>query len=606
MTNKALLFLFFLFLSVGIASAEEAVKSYSGLAMHGTPKYADNATHLDYVNPDAPKGGTLRMAETGTFDTLNPYSIKGAAAAGLNLVYDRLMARVWDEPFTLYPLIAKKAIVPEDRSSITFELDPRARFHDGTPITADDVIFSFETLRDHGRPNMRQTYRLVDSVEKRGDNAVYFHFGKGHDRETAMIVAMMPVLSKKYWRERIATGKTFDSTTLETPLLNGPYRIYEFEPGRKIVYERVPDYWAASLLPNAGHYNFDRVIYEYFRDDTVAFEGFKSGNTDLRREWDAGKWAGAYDFPAAKEGKVALDSLPHGRPERTRAFIFNTRRAPFDDIRVRKAFDLLLDFEWANANLFHGQYKRIESYFPNAELAATGTPDALQRAILEPWKDKLPPEVFGPAYKAPFSGNPSQIRANMRAADLLLKEAGWVVENGKRVKNGKPLQFEILLGTPGDEKLTLHFRRALEKMGITPTIRVLDQAAYRGRLNEYDFDMTLYFWLSSLSPGTEQPLYWGCAAAAEPGRWNYAGICNPAIDSIAGSIAASTSREDLVARVRALDRILMHGHYMIPLYYVGTDYVAYWKPLRHPEKTPLYGTVLETWWMDMPPGTNGH
>ena len=604
--SKLALLTVFLLLSAGAANAAEAVKHYSGLAMHGQPKYADDAAHVDYVNPDAPKGGTLRMAETGTFDTLNPYGIKGAAAAGLNLVYDRLMARVWDEPFTLYPLIAKKAIVPKDRSSITFELDPRARFHDGSPITADDVIFSFETLRDHGRPNMRQTYRLVESAEKRGENTVHFSFKKGHDRETAMIVAMMPVLSKKYWSSRIASGKSFDSTTLEMPLLNGPYRITEFEPGRKIVYERVPDYWAADLLPNAGHYNFDKVIYEYYRDDSVAFEGFKSGNTDLRREWDAGKWAGAYDFPAVTSKKVALDSLPHGRPERVRAFIFNTRRAPFDDIRVRKAFDLLLDFEWANANLFHGQYKRIESYFPNAELAATGTPDALQLGILEPWKDKLPPEVFGPAYKAPVSGSPEKIRANMRAADALLKEAGWGVENGKRVKNGKPLQFEILLGTPGDEKLTLHFRRALEKMGIFPTIRVLDQAAYRGRLNEYDFDMTLYFWLSSLSPGTEQPLYWGCKAAKEPGRWNYAGICNQAIDSIAGSIAASTSREDLVARVRTLDRILMHGHYMIPLYYVGTDYVAYWKPLRHPEKTPLYGTVLETWWMDMPPGTNGH
>ncbi len=578
--------------------AQETENQYSGLAMHGKPKYNTEATHIDYANPDSPKGGTLRIAEIGTFDTLNPYSIKGKAAKGLNLTYDRLMARVWDEPFTMYPLIAKKAVVPEDRSSITIDLNTDACFHDGSPITADDVIFSFETLRDHGRPNMRNIYRLVESVEKRGKTVIHFSFGEGYDQETAMIIAMMPVLSKKYWAARAEQGKPFDSTTLDKPLLNGPYRIVEFDPGRRIVYERVPDYWAADLLTNVGHHNFERIVYEYYRDDGVAFEAFKTGNTNLRREWDAGRWASSYDFPAAREQKVKLDSLTHGRPERVRAFIFNTRRAPFDDIRVRKAFDLLFDFEWANENLFHGQYKRIESFFPNSELAATGEPDEMQQGVLQAWGDVLPPEVFGPTYKAPVSTGPEQIRANMRTADALLKEAGWVVENGKRMKDGQPLHFEILLGAPGDEKLTLHFKRALEKMGITPTIRVLDSAAYRGRLNEYDFDMTLYFWRSSLSPGTEQILYWGCDAAKEPARWNFAGICSEAIDSISQSIANAKSRESLVAHVRALDRILTHGHYMIPLYYAGKDYVAYWDPINHPENIPLYGMVLETWWMD--------
>ena len=568
-----------------------------GLAMHGTPKYGAAATHLDYANPTAPQGGTITMDAIGTFDTLNPYSIKGKAAQGLTLVYDRLMARVWDEPFTMYPLIAERIDVPEDRSSLTVHINPKARFHDGSPITADDVIFSFETLKTQGRPNMRQIYKLADKIEKRSDLTVYFHFGPGYDRETVMIFAMMPALSKKYWE-----GKIFDQTTLEIPLLNGPYKIAEIDPGRRIVYERVKDYWAKDLFPNVGHNNFDRVVYDYYRDDTVAFEAFKAHNTDLRREYDAGKWASAYDFPAVKDGRVIKAPLLHGRPERVRAFIFNTRRAPFDDIRVRKAFDLLFDFEWMNQNLFHGQYKRIASFFPNSELAATGTPSAEELKILEPWKDKLAPEIFGPAYQPPQQGE--KTRENMRKADQLLKEAGWVVDNGKRMKDGKPLKFEILLGAPEDEKIALNFKRALEKMGIEVAIRILDSAAYTGRLNEYDYDMTLYFWLSTLSPGTEQPLYWSCEAAKQPARWNFAGICDPAVDALAGSIASAKTREDLVTRVHALDRILTHGHYMIPLYYAGQDYVAYWPPVKRPDQTPLYGMVLETWWMDQPKPAN--
>jgi microcin C transport system substrate-binding protein len=568
-----------------------------GLAMHGQPKYTPKDTHVEYANPDAPKGGDITMAAIGTFDTLNPYSIKGKAAQGLNLVYDRLMTRVWDEPFTMYPLIAERVEVPEDRSSITVFINPKAKFHDGTPITADDVLFSFETLKTQGRPNMRQIYKLVDKAEKRDERTVYFHFGPGYDRETVMILAMMPVLSKAWW-----SGKTFDQTTLDIPLLNGPYKIKSFEPGRRIVYERVADYWAKNLLPNVGHNNFAHVTYDYYRDDLVAFESFKSGDVGLRREFDAGKWASeAYAFPAAKDGRTKLEALPHGRPEKVRSFIFNTRRAPFDDIRVREAFNLLFDFEWANHNLFHDQYKRINSYFPNSELAATGVPSAAEREILEKWRKDIPASVFGEAYKPPVSSTPQERRENMRKADKLLNNAGWLVVDGKRMKNGKPLTFEIMLGAPEDEKTALHFKRSLEKMGIDVRVRVLDAAAYIGRLNEYDFDMTLYFWLNTLSPGTEQPLYWSCHAAEEKSRWNYAGICNPAVDALAGSIASSTSREDLVTRVHALDRILTHGYYMVPISYNGVDYVGYWKPVQRPLKTPLYGMVIETWWMDTAP-----
>ena len=354
-----------------------------------------------------------------------------------------------------------------------------------------------------------------------------------------------------------------------SPSLNGPYRIAEIDPGRSITYERAPDYWAKDLLPNVGHYNLERITYDYYRDDTVAFEAFKSGDVDLRREFDAGKWASAYDFPALTQGKVIKEDVPHGRPEKVWGFIFNTRRAPFDDIRVRQAFDLLFDFNWANKNLFHGQYKRIDSYFPNSELAAP-----------QPKKESISP------------------RLKMRQADKLLKDSGWLVEKGKRVKDGTPLQFEILLDAPEHEKIALHFKRSLEKMGIEVLIRVLDSAAYRGRLNEYDFDMTLYFWRNSLSPGTEQMLYWSCEAANQPARWNFAGICEPEIDALAASIAQAKTREELISQTHKLDQKLLDGQYMIPLYYSGVDYVSYWKPIKRPKKTPLYGIVLESWWMD--------
>lgn len=538
-----------------------------GLAMHGQPKYTVASKHLDYANPDAPKGGAIRMAGIGTFDTVNPFSIKGRAAEGLNLVYDRLMTRVWDEPFTLYPLIAESVEVPDDRSSITFHMNPKARFSDGQPITADDVVFSFEALKKEGRPNMRRVYQLVKTVEKPDKTSVKFTLGEGYNRETVMILAIMPVLSKKYWQ-----GRIFDQTTLDIPPTSGPYKIAAIDPGRKITYERDPDYWARDMFPNVGQFNADKIVYDYYRDDTIALEAFKSHDLDLRREYDAGHWANNYDFPAAKDGRVTLEAVPHGRPERTKGFIFNTRRAPFDDIRVRKALNLLFDSEWINRNLFHGQYKRIASYFPNSELAAPGA----------------------------SSSAPADRRESMREADRLLKDAGWIVQDGKRVKDGKPFAFEIILSAPEDKKIALSFTSVLEKMGITPTIRVLDNANYIGRLNEYDFDMTLYYWLNTLSPGTEQILYWGCQAAKEPARWNYAGICDPAVDDLSRRIADAKDRETLVAAVHALDRILMAGTYMIPLFYTGEDYVAYWQPVKRPQTTPLYGIVLETWWMETP------
>lgn len=576
------------------ASKQGQSKSF-GIAMHGTPKYTQQSAHLDYVNPDAPKGGAIKQATIGTFDTLNPYSIKGKAAQGLNLVYDRLMARIWDEPFSMYPLIAESYEMPDDRSSITFHINAKARFHDGSPITAEDVLFSFETLKAEGRPNMRNVYKLVSEAKIIDPLSIKFSFGEGYDKETALILAMMPVLSKNWW-----SGRIFDSTTLDIPNLNGPYTISAVDPGRSITFTLKPDYWAKDLLANKGSYNFQRITYDYFRDDTVAFESFKSGNTDIRREFDIGKWSAGYDFPALSQGRVIKDAIAHQRPERVTSFIFNTRRAPFDDWRVREALNLLFDFDWANKNLYYGQYQRITSFFPNSELAARGEPSEGELEILEPWRGKVPDSVFSEAYQPASSKTPTEIRNNMRKADMLLRSAGWNVTNGKRMKNGHPFAFEILLGAAEEEKLALHFKRSLEKMGIAARIRVLDAAAYRGRMNDYDFDMTLYYWLSSLSPGTEQILYWGCAAAKEQARWNYPGICNPAIDAIASQVAHTGERESLVNHMHALDRILTAGRYTVPLYYSGRDYFAYNARIKRPETTPIYGAVLETWWMENP------
>jgi ABC-type oligopeptide transport system substrate-binding subunit len=561
--SLSLLILAALFASTSAIAAEKKF----GIAMHGAPKYTAEDTHLDYVTPDAPKGGDIKMSALGTFDTINPYSIKGKAAQGLNLVYDRLMRRVWDEPFTMYPLIAESYEMPEDRSSITFHINPKARFHDGTPITADDVIFSFETLKESGRPNMRRVYRLVEHAEKQG-NAVHFKFGEGYDRETALILALMPILSETYWND-----KEFDSTTLDTINLNGPYRIKEMDAGRSITYERVSDYWAKDLLPHIGHYNADEITYEYYRDDSVAFEAFASGAQDIRRESDIAKWSQNYDFPAIEDGTIIKQALPHGRPEKTQGFIFNTRRAPFDSPKVREALTLLLDRHKINSLLFGSEKRFITSYFPNSKFEAI-------------------------AFFAPPELTPVDMRQQMRRATTLLKEAGWSVENGKQTKDGQTLSFELLLQHPKDEKLALNLAQSLKRLGIEMNIRVTDSADFLRRLRAYDYDMVLHHWQSSLSPGTEQVLYWGCEAAKQEGRFNYAGICDPEIDTLAASIANTKTREELVSAMQKLDKKLLEGHYMIPLFYIGQDFVAHSSKIKRPETTPLYGMVLETWWID--------
>lgn len=576
-------------------SPARAADPFTGLAMHGEPKMAAGFTHLDYANPDAPKGGTFRQSVTGSFDTLNPFSLKGKSAQGLNYTYDRLMGRSWDEPFTLYPLIAQRAEIPEDRSSLTVYLDPRARFQDKTPITPDDVIFSFETLKEKGRPNMRTVYKLVDRVEKIGSDGVRFTLGPVHDRETVMILAMMPVLSKTYWRDR-----DFDKTTLKPPVTSGPYKITTVDPGRRLVLERDPAYWAKDLPINKGLYNFDKIQITYFRDEGVAFEAFKAGAVDLRLDLDPGRWATGYDFPAMESGEARQEVIPHGRVERMWGFIYNLRRAPFDDLNVRRALALMVDYGWINQNIFHGQYKPTTSFYPNSSLAAQGLPTAGELDLLMPYRKDLPPEVFGEAWKPAASGTLEAMRSAQKEADALLKKSGWVIRDGRRVnaKNGKPLSFEILLNAPEDEKVALSFKRSLGRLGIAVSLRTLDTAAFRDRLNSFDYDMTLYFWTNTLSPGTEQALYWGCEAARQEGRFNFSGLCNPASDFLAKRIPQVETREELETTVHALDRVLTWSHIAIPLFYSGKDLVASRKGFRHPGQVALYGNTMESWWFE--------
>ena len=577
---------FILFLIVSFPT--QAAEPQFGLAMHGTPKYTEDSPHLDYANPNAPKGGALKSAAIGTFDTLNPYSIKGQAPENMNLVYDKLMRRVWDEPFTMYPLIAESVEVPEDRSSITFNLNKAAKFHDGSQVSAEDVLFSFETLKDHGRPNMRNIYKLVDKAEILSPHAIKFTFGEGYDRETVMILCLMPVLSKSWW-----SGKDFDATMTEMPLLNGPYKIKSFEIGRTITYERVPDYWAKDLLTNVGHYNFDTITYDYYRDDTIALESFKKGDLNMRREWDVTKWQTAYTDMRPDQHRLGA---PHERPERAHSFIFNMRKPLFQDRKIRKALYLTFDYDWVSKNLFHDEFQRITSYFPNSVLDGSGEIAASAREKMKNWEEDIPGDAFAQTL-LPENEN---LRTRLKKADHLLNMAGWTVQNGKRVheQSGEPMSFELLLSTPQEEKIALTWQRSLERLGVTINVRMMDSATFQKRKLAYDYDMLSFYWQNSLSPGTEQMLYWSCKAAEEEARFNYSGICNPALDHFASSIANATDYEELTDAAHIIDRILLSEYISIPLFYKGLDYIAHNKNIHYPATVPTYGVVTETWWME--------
>lgn len=565
------------------------------VAMHGEPKYGPDFTHFDYVNPDAPKGGSLRMSAIGTFDTLNGFILRGTPADGLGLIYDTLTAHSMDEPFSEYGLLAEAIEIAPDRSWVRYRLRAEARFHDGEPVRPEDVAFTFNLLMKEGHPTYRVYWAGVETVEKIGPREVEFRFRDGDNPELPLIIGQMPVLPEHYWQDR-----DFSRTTYERPVGSGPYRIGRIEAGRAITYERDENYWGKDLPVNRGRYNFDRIRYDYYRDGTVALEAFKGGAFDFRLENIAKSWATAYDIAAVRDGRIIREEFEHQNPAGMQGFVMNTRRWVFQDPKVRQALSYAFDFEWTNLNLFYGAYERSESYFTNSELAARELPSAAELALLEPYRAQLPPEVFTKVYYAPKTTGIGLARENLRIASRMLTEAGWIIQGARRVHaaTGRPMRFEILLVNPSFERVTLPFVRNLERLGISVSVRTVDATQYIERMKRFDYDMSVVVLGQSLSPGNEQESYWSCAAAKTEGSRNYAGICSPVVDELIKKVISAPDRDSLVTRVRALDRVLMWGHYVIPHWYSKVWRVAYWNDLAHPETPPKYGlpAVEDTWW----------
>ncbi len=575
------------------AALAETIHSGHAMAMHGEPKYSADFKHFDYVNPDAPKGGTLRLGVTGTFDSFNPFVIKGNAFS--NIGVETLTTASADEPFTRYGLIAESMEWPEDRSWITFTLRPEARWHDGTPITVEDVIFSLETLKTKGQPFYRFYYGTIDRAEKVGERKVRFVFNEAGNRELPLIAGEMPILSKAYWENR-----DFERSSLDPPLTSGPYKVSEFEAGRYVVVERVDDYWGKDLAVNVGQDNFDRIRYDYFRDDTVLRQALKAGVIDYRDENQAKAWALDYDVPAVRDGWLKKEAIEHRRPTGMQAFVFNIRRPVFSDPKVREALAYAFDFEWSNRTLFFDQYARTESYFSNSDLASSGLPEGEELELLEKYRGRVPEEVFTEEYRAPATDGSGWPRANLEKAFELLAEAGWEVREMKlvNVETGEPMRFEILLVNQAFERIVLPFARNLKRLGIEASVRLVDESQYINRARSYDFDMIVGGWGQSESPGNEQRSYWTSAAAEAPGSRNFAGIEDPVVDELVELIISAPDRESLVARTRALDRVLLSGYYVIPNWHLRNDRILYWDKFSRPEVTPDSGTSTSLWWFD--------
>ena len=588
---RTALIIFTLLLGASKSNAEKL----HGLAMHGIPKYEKNFTHLSYVNPDAPKGGALRFGSYGSFDNLNRVAFKGSKAAGLGYINDTLMRRVWDEAFTLYGLIAEYVDMPEDRSSITFFINSKARFHDSSPITRDDVLFSLQTFQTKGTPNQKKTYGKVVETQMIGDNGIKMIFVDNEDKELPLIVAgFLPIIPKKYY-ETIDVTKTF----LDIPLGSGPYTIAEVDPGRKIIYKRVEDYWAKDLPVNKGQYNFDYLTYDYYKDSNVLLEAFKVGDYDYRREYNAQRWQTNYDFPAADRGDVILQEMKNDRPTGMNALAMNSRREIFSNPRVREALSYAYDHEWINKVLYDNAYTRTDSYFDNSPLASSGLPSKEELKLLNPWKDRLPEEIFTKTYKPPISDGSGMPRDNLRIAKTMLEEEGWKIENGKLMKEGKEFVFEFLIVSPSVERLALAFQKTLETLGITMSVRTVDSSQYQSRMLNYDFDMIKNSWRVSLSPGNEQQFYWGSEVGKKEGSKNYAGVDSPVVDLLIEKLIGAKTRDELTTTIHALDRVLLWGHYVIPLYHSAIDRIAYWDFLEYPDNIPLYGIVIESWWANL-------
>ena len=590
--------------SAGPAAAQ--TKNWKhGLSLFGDLKYPAGFKNFDYVNPAAPQGGTVREIAIGTFDNFNAVvsGVKGSIAEGTELFSENLMTTAYDEVSAEYGLLAEQVSFPEDFSTVTYRVRGNARWHDGRPVTADDVIFSFETFKANS-PFYGAYYRHVTKLEKTGERDITFTFDGPGNRELPQIVGQLPVLAKHWWEGTDKNGNKRDvtATTLEPPLGSGPYRVKEFAPGRSIVYEKVADYWGKDLNVRVGTNNFQIIRYEYFRDSTVALEAFKGDQVDWRSENSAKDWATAYDFPALRDKKVVREEFPVRNLGIMQSFAFNIRRDKFKDPRVRRAFNFAFDFDEMNKQLFFGQYKRIDSYFFGTELASSGLPQGKELEILQAVKDQVPAEVFTTAYSNPKGGDQQVLRNNLREALKLFAEAGYEIKDTKLVntRTNERLSVEFLIGQPTFERVVLFYKPSLERLGIAVTVRTVDTSQYVNRLRQWDYDIIVGSWGQSLSPGNEQRGFWGSQAADQPGSRNLVGIKNPAIDKLIDRVIFATTREDLVAATRALDRVLLWNHFVVPQWSYPFARTARWDRFGHPEKMPTYGAAAfpTIWWFD--------
>jgi len=566
--------------------------------MHGQLKHGPDFSHFSYVNPNAPKGGKLVYGDIGGFDSLNPFIIRGRPAPNLrNFVFESLLARAYDEPFSLYGLLAQKVETPEDRSWVEFTMDPRAKFSDGKPVTVEDVIYSHALLRDHGRPNHRSYYSKVAKVEKTDPGKVRFTFKpEVKDREMPLIMGLMPVLPK-----HVYTLERFDKTSLEAPVGSGPYVVDKIKPGDSISYKRDKNYWGRDLPSNRGRYNLDSVTFMFYRDATSLFEDFKKGIHHIRLERDPSRWAKAYEFPAIKDGRVLKEQLALAIPSGMNALVFNTRRKLFQDIRVRKALTMMFDFEWINSNLFNNLYSRTSSYFDRSELSSAGHPaDAYERRLLAAFPGAVSKEIMQNGYQPPVSDGGGRNRKARRKALRLLMKAGYVLKGATLVnkKTGKPFSFEIFTARSSRKRLLLTYVNALARLGIKARLRIVDSAQYQERKTRFNYDMIDNHWRASLSPGNEQSFRWGAINADREGSYNYAGVKSPAADAMIRAMLAATDRKDFVSSVRALDRVLLSGNYVMPLYHIPGQWLAMWSHLKHPKTNSLYGLRLDTLWKE--------
>ncbi len=581
--------------TVNIATepASQAVYKSHAIAMHGEPKYGEGFAHFDYVNPNAPKGGEIRLGARGTFDSFHQYIAKGTSA-GTGAV-ETLTISSADEPFTQYGLLAESIEWPEDRSSVTYTLRKEARWHDGEPVTVEDVIFSLNILKSEGHPQWRFYYGSVERAEPAGERKVKFVFTESGNRELPLIVGQLPILPKHYWQDR-----DFGATTLEPPLGSGPYKVSKFEAGRYIVLKRVEDYWGKDLAVNVGKNNFDRIRTDFFLDVTVIRQALKSGTIDYRNENQAKAWASAYEVPAVQKGWIKKDQLKHERPTGMQAFLFNMRRPLFQDPKVREAIGYAFDFEWSNPTLFFDQYTRTRSYFSNSELASRDLPSGEELKILEDYRGRIPDEVFNKVFAVPETDGQGWPRSNLEKAFALLSEAGWEVRDLKlrNRETNEVFKFEFLLSNQEFERIVLPFKRNLERLGMDVRIRIVDTSQYIDRLRNRDYDMISLGWGQSDSPGNEQRSYWGSTAANQAGSQNYTGIQDPIIDELIELLIVAPTREALVTRTRALDRVLLWKHLVVPAWHLQYDRILYWDKFARPEVTPKRGTSTNYWWYD--------